>query len=219
MLARFPAPGARRFSGGISQSGSGAHRQRSAKHSQPAYAGFVQDDWRILPKVTINLGLRYEIIPPIKEQNNLLGNFTPSQGLIQAGIQTNTLYKIDANNFAPRLGVAWDVTGSGKTVVRAAVGMFYVTEEEAIYIQPIGHYTAATGLNGDPTGAIRMRQMALSCRAREILPWAGWYSLPRQAIRLLFRQVSIGLGTLFFRACRVRSSVEMGSGQTLSPVL
>ncbi len=122
--------------------------------ANPAYAGFAQDDWRILPTVTINLGLRYEIIPPIKEQNNLLGNFTPSQGLIQAGIQTNTLYKIDPNNFAPRLGVAWDVTGNGKTVIRAAVGMFYVTEEEAIYIQPIGHYTAATGLNGDPTGAI-----------------------------------------------------------------
>ncbi len=122
--------------------------------ANPAYAGFAQDDWRIRPTVTINLGLRYEITPPIKEQNNLLGNFTPSQGLIQAGIQTNTLYKIDPNNFAPRLGVAWDVKGNGKTVVRAAVGMFYVTEEEAIYIQPIGHYTAATGLNGDPTGAI-----------------------------------------------------------------
>ena len=121
--------------------------------ANPAYSGFAQDDWRILPTVTLNLGLRYEIIPPIKEQNNLLGNFTPSQGLIQAGIQTNTLYKTDANNFAPRLGVAWDVKGNGKTVVRAAVGMFYVTEEEAIYIQPIGHYTAATGLNGDPTGA------------------------------------------------------------------
>ena len=122
--------------------------------ANPAYAGFAQDDWRILPTVTINLGLRYEIIPPITEQNNLLGNFTPSQGLIQAGMQTNTLYKIDPNNFAPRLGVAWDVTGNGKTVVRAAVGMFYVTEEEAIYVQPIGHYTAATGLNGDPTGAV-----------------------------------------------------------------
>ena len=121
--------------------------------ANPAYAAFAQDDWRILPTVTINLGLRYEIIPPITEQNNLLGNFTPSQGLIQAGMQTNSLYKIDPNNFAPRLGVAWDVTGNGKTVVRAAVGMFYVTEEEAIYVQPIGHYTAATGLNGDPTGA------------------------------------------------------------------
>lgn len=119
----------------------------------PAYAGFIQDDWRISPKVTINMGLRYELVPPIAEKNNLLGNFTPSQGLIQAGIQTNTLYKTDADNFAPRLGVAWDLSGNGRTVVRAAVGMLYVTEEEAIYIQPIGHYTAATGLNGDPTGA------------------------------------------------------------------
>jgi hypothetical protein len=121
--------------------------------ANPAYAGFVQDDWRISPRVTINLGMRYELIPPISEKNNLLGNFTPSQGLLQTGIQINTLYKTDPDNVAPRLGIAWDVTGTGRTVVRAAAGVFYVTEEEAVYVQPVGHYTAATGLNGDPTGA------------------------------------------------------------------
>ena len=121
--------------------------------ANPAYAAFLQDDWRITPRVTVNLGLRYEFVPPIAEKNNLLGNFSPTQGLEQVGMQIKTPYNSDRDNFAPRLGIAWDVTGKGRTVLRAAVGIFYVTEEEAIYVQPAGHYSAATGLNGDPTGA------------------------------------------------------------------
>ena len=81
---------------------------------------FWQDSWRISPTVTLNYGVRYDVeIPP---------KFTAPQGLalpaykllgLQKGIQT------DKNNFQPRLGVAWDPSGNGKTVVRASYGMFY----------------------------------------------------------------------------------------------
>lgn len=81
---------------------------------------FWQDSWRINPHVTLNYGLRYDVeIPP---------TFPPPQGLalpayqllgVQKGIQTDT------NNIQPRLGLAWDPKGDGKTVVRLSYGMFY----------------------------------------------------------------------------------------------
>ena len=81
---------------------------------------FWQDSWRATPKLTINYGLRYDVeIPP---------SFKPPQGLavsayhllgLQKGIQTDT------NNFQPRIGVAFDPKGDGKTVLRASYGMFY----------------------------------------------------------------------------------------------
>jgi len=90
-----------------------------------AYGLYIQDDWRILPRLTINLGLRYELNTVPTEANNLIGNFSPTVGLEQVGNQIGSIYNGDHNNFAPRIGIAWDVTGNGKTVVRASGGIFY----------------------------------------------------------------------------------------------
>ena len=90
-------------------------------------AGFIQDDWRIKSNLTFNLGLRYEYNGVIKEDHNQLGNFSPTAGLVQVGQQIGSPYHGDHSNFAPRVGVAWDPFGSGKTVVRAAVGITYET--------------------------------------------------------------------------------------------
>jgi hypothetical protein len=81
------------------------------------YAGFIQDDWRVTPKLIVNLGLRYSYITPMKEANNLLGNFDPARGIVQEGQPSvgDTLWKPDRKNFSPRLGFAWDVTGKGTT--------------------------------------------------------------------------------------------------------
>ena len=53
--------------------------------SQWAYALSIQDDWRILPRVTVNLGLRYDYASPMAEANNLLGGFDPNLGMVQVG--------------------------------------------------------------------------------------------------------------------------------------
>ena len=102
------------------QSGSPARQLR-----QWSFAASAQDDWRLTPKVTLNLGLRYEYTTPMSEVNNLLGGFNPSVGMVQVGHQIGSLYNPDYTDFGPRLGLAWDVTGKGTTVLRAGYSMIF----------------------------------------------------------------------------------------------
>ncbi len=114
-----------------------------------AYSGFLQDDWRVTPNVTVNLGVRYELTTVLKESNNLLGNFSPAIGLEQVGSQISSPYNGNHHDFAPRLGVAWDVTGNGHTVVRAGGGITYEQLSELVYMS-LG---TVVGLGNVPTGA------------------------------------------------------------------
>jgi hypothetical protein len=119
------------------------------------YAGFVQDDWRIKPRWMLNLGLRYEYATPIREVNNLFGNFDPKLGIVQQGQASvgSTLWKPNPHNFSPRVGFAWDVMGNGTTVVRAASSVIYAT----IYARPFMDNGPPNGSAGniaqDPSGA------------------------------------------------------------------
>jgi hypothetical protein len=114
------------------------------------YALFAQDDWRIAKTVTLNLGLRYELNTVIKDSHNLLGNFDPTAGLQQVGKGISSPYNGDHNNFAPRIGVAWDVNGSGRTVVRAGFGIIDETLNWESYLA----LNNSLGLATIPTGAI-----------------------------------------------------------------
>jgi len=111
---------------------------------------FVQDDWRVSPTVTINMGLRYEYNGVISESSNLLGNFSPTLGLVQVGQQIGQPYHGDHTNFAPRLGVAWDPFGNGKTVVRAGGGLMY----ETLNWESFMAFNNVYGLGTIPTGGI-----------------------------------------------------------------
>ena len=97
------------------------------------YAFFAQDDWRVKTRVTVNLGLRWTITTPFSERNNYVGNFNPNvnpattPAIEQAGPgqPLSQLYSTDWKAISPRLGLAWDVQGNGKTVIRVGGSIVY----------------------------------------------------------------------------------------------
>jgi hypothetical protein len=121
---------------------------------------FVQDDWKLNPKLTLNLGLRWDPwMPPIDDNGTLVGfnlanpNFQSSiapgapKGLMFVG-DPGTKSSIFQNNwkdFAPRVGFAYNLLGNGKTVVRGGYGIFYGLPEGLLYqrtdaMQPVDLY-------------------------------------------------------------------------------
>jgi hypothetical protein len=122
--------------------------------TQWLYAGFVQDDWRIAKRLTLNIGLRYEFQGVPTDAHDQLGNFEPSVGLEQVGKNIPSLYKHDATNFAPRFGLAWDVKGDGKTVVRGGASIVYDLLSMSTFLsQQNTNNTVTLGANVIPTGA------------------------------------------------------------------
>jgi len=89
---------------------------------------YLQDDWRVNDRLTVNAGVRYEYATPWVEENNVLSNYDPvAKKMILAkdgSVKERSTINPDRNNFAPRLGVAF--TLSPKTVVRSGWGVSYV---------------------------------------------------------------------------------------------
>jgi len=121
-----------------------------------SFAFFAQDDWRVGQKLTVNLGLRYGYNMAIKEVNGLWGNFDPAKGLVQQA-KGGSLFPSDPKDFSPRIGVAWDVTGKGTTVVRAGFSINYSLITAVTFLNQNG-FTApgstSVALPAVPTAAI-----------------------------------------------------------------
>ena len=123
--------------------------------SQWLYAGYAQDDWRITKRVTLNLGLRYELQGVPTEANNLFGNWEPSIGFEQVGKNISSIYKRDDKNFSPRVGIAWDVTGKGTTIVRLGGSIVYDVIPMSTFLsqQNLQSGPVLFGIGVVPTGA------------------------------------------------------------------
>ena len=101
------------------------------------WGGFAQDDVRVSERLTLNLGVRYQYFTPMINRRDRTGTIQPgvkSQrfpdaplGLVYPGDNglTRALYNGDRNDFAPRIGIAWDPRGNGRTAVRAGYGVFF----------------------------------------------------------------------------------------------
>jgi carboxypeptidase family protein/TonB-dependent receptor-like protein len=97
---------------------------------QNTSGGFVQDDFKLSSKLTLNLGLRYDYTTPIYDKYNQLANLDFATGqLVLAGVNgaSRGLVNTDRDDFAPRLGLAWQVMS--RTVVRAGYGRFFAYQE------------------------------------------------------------------------------------------
>jgi len=107
---------------------------------------FVQDDWRVNSRLTLNLGLRYDFMTPSYEADNRMANFDPAGagGLVYASggsLEARSLVKPDRNNFAPRLGVVYQL--DDRTVLRGGYGIFYnaidrIGSEDQLALNPPG---------------------------------------------------------------------------------
>jgi hypothetical protein len=93
------------------------------------YRPFVQDDWRITRDLTLNLGLAWDITNPVTEADGRLANFDPTTGQLliagQNGVNTSAGVKKNWTAFEPRIGAAWKLFGSDKTVLRAGYAIYH----------------------------------------------------------------------------------------------
>lgn len=109
---------------------------------------FAQDTWKVRPRLTLTLGLRYEYyLPQSDVHNNILGFFPGTQSTVFPNAPPDILYPGDPgtpnkalvfpdyNNFAPRFGFAWDIFGNAKLVMRGGAGVFYDIEDGALNLQ------------------------------------------------------------------------------------
>jgi len=103
-------------------------------YSNENFAFFLQDDWKIHPNLSLNLGIRYDVSTVSRESRGLLQNF--DLNTLKFTPPGQQLHDMDTNNFGPRIGFAWDIFGTRKTVLRGGYGIFYNRELPASFGSP-----------------------------------------------------------------------------------
>ena len=93
---------------------------------------YIQDEFRASHRLTVNFGMRWDYFGVVHEKNDLFYQMSAAGGGTEN--QIGQLYNPDHNNFAPRIGLAYDVTGKGHTVIRAGWGLFYDAFSQDIFL-------------------------------------------------------------------------------------
>jgi len=155
----------------------------SDSHENPM-GFFANDKWKISPRLTLSLGVRYEPQSVMKEIRGRIEQFRPDA--YAAGVQSSVITSApaglffigdkynnlavpdhgqtgDYNNFAPRVGLAWDPTGSGKTSVRAGGGVFFSSRLPGLFLNDAAisaPFSLRIDLNDSATGASQIGSLA-----------------------------------------------------------
>ncbi len=94
-------------------------------------SGFFEDDWKVMPQLTLNLGLRYDFATPALNGKNQMANFDPDSGSLvfarSGGLKSRALVDTNYKNFGPRIGFAY--SPDQKTVIRGGYGIYYTVFE------------------------------------------------------------------------------------------
>jgi hypothetical protein len=118
-----------------------------------AFNFFFQDSWQLTKKLNLNFGMRYEYFGPLHSDKKDLAVFVPGKGLVIQGNGIDDIFPADKNNFAPRIGFAYQPTARNDLVVRGGIGVFY----DQINMNPFLDFRpplsgAADGLEDNPIG-------------------------------------------------------------------
>lgn len=135
-------------------------------------SGYLMDDYRATSKLTLNLGVRYDVFTPMVEDRNRLANFDFASGLFvaahQAGVSRSGNVITDRNNFAPRVGFAYTPWDDNKTVVRGGYGIFYDMQADQ----------NDTELAFNPTGLFSSQSVNLAVNAPGVQLSTGVFTPP-----------------------------------------
>src|ERR1035437_1447393 len=140
---------------GLANGGS-INNLHNVDYFRQTYSFYAQDDWKVAGRLTLNLGLRYELFLPVTERHNQVASFdltdpsnptlivpkglsvqlthTVAQAVRVSATGSKGLINTDWNNFAPRIGMAFQI--NPKTVWRAGYGIFYGGQENGPYSNP-----------------------------------------------------------------------------------
>jgi hypothetical protein len=172
---------------------------------------YAQDTWRPRSDLTVDLGVRYSLYPPLTDKNNQLVTFDPSTysdaqapryanaagtlidrttgnlavGVIQGGVNSpfgDGIYAFKKNSIQPRVGLAWDLSGEGNTVLRSAFGVYYdqplvgIFEQNSFTMPPIvNNVTFTNPTLGNPASG----QTSTTTGLRTIIATAPDFDNPR----------------------------------------
>jgi hypothetical protein len=136
---------------GVSVTGSFLQRD----YTQNSLDWFVHDNWQVTQSLSVNFGMRFSYLGPLADEKHEITTFVPGLGIVGPGHGLDTLYKRDLNNYAPRMGFAWQPFAGKQTVVRGGYGIFYDVPAVAFFAANTGGGNGgAAGVNANPGGPL-----------------------------------------------------------------